>query len=108
VSASVHHLYQVSLTHQLVYQYRQQCKSQLVSGRILYQKPLHISALLQWKLERARLVIIVLLEVRGPSIVLITVVLVNIAQLELRILTLQLVKLAIINRMHFSQLATHV
>jgi hypothetical protein len=60
------------------------------------------------QLDRVKLVIIVLLEVRGLSIVLIIVVLVNIAQLAQQISILQLVLLAIINRIRFSQLATYV
>jgi hypothetical protein len=60
------------------------------------------------QLDRVKLVIIVLLEVRGLSIVLIIVVLVNTAQLAQQISILQLVLLAIINQIRFSQLATYV
>ena len=96
------------MIHQLVYQYRQQRKLLLVSGHTLYQSPLPISAHQQLQLDHVKLVIIVLLEVRGLSIVLIIVVLVNSAQKAQQISILQLVLLAIINQIRFSQLATYV
>ena len=59
-------------------------------------------------MDRVKLVIIVLLEVLGLSVVLNIVVLVNTAQPAQQISILQLVLLAIINLIRFSQLASNV
>jgi hypothetical protein len=59
-------------------------------------------------MDRVKLVIIVLLEVLGLSVVLNIAVLVNTAQPAQQISILQLVLLAIINRIRFSQLASNV
>jgi hypothetical protein len=59
-------------------------------------------------MDRVKLVIIVLLEVLGLSVVLNIAVLVNTAQPAQQISILQLVLLAIINLIRFSQLASNV